>query len=295
MSTICRLFGRTRQGWYKRHAHLDSDVLQEAIVVKHVKELRTQMPGIGGRKLQHLLNPQLQGHGINLGRDKLFDILADNGLLINRRKRRTIATTNSDHPFKKYPNIIRNLDIAEPCRVWVSDITYISLQEKYCYLSLITDAYSRKIMGYCLLQTLKKEGPLNALEMALSQMSSKGAGLIHHSDRGIQYCCHDYIEKLNKAQIAISMTEKGDPYENAIAERVNGILKTEFHLGKIFDSFEQASQAVNKAIAVYNQQRPHASIDYLTPDLAHQRKGRIKARWKSRKERIKERVNIDVD
>lgn len=290
MSFVCGLFGKTRQGWYKQQAHLDSAVLMEAIVIRHIRELRSQMPRIGARKLLYLLTPILEGHNISIGRDKLFDIMASNGLLVRRRKRRKVLTTNSNHPFKRYPNLVKGMDIIRSGQVWVSDITYISLKESYCYLSLVTDAYSRRIMGYCLWPSLKKEGPLNAIEMAISGWN-KAEGLIHHSDRGLQYCCSDYIGRLNREHVTISMTEKGDPYENALAERVNGILKTEFNLGGQFDSFGQASTAVAYAVNVYNNLRPHASINYMTPQQAHLKQGQIPARWKSRKQRVKEHLN----
>jgi putative transposase len=294
MSFVCGLFGKTRQGWYKQQASLTSDVLRDAIILRHVQEQRRLMPRVGARKLHYMLAPQLEGHGINLGRDKLFNILADYGLLVRRRKRRKVLTTNSDHPFKKYPNLIKGMEIKNPGQLWVSDITYIKLKEKYCYLSLVTDAYSRRIMGYCLWPSLKKEGPLRALDMAISGRDSNRQ-LIHHSDRGLQYCCADYIGRLNKEQIAISMTEKGDPYENALAERMNGILKTEFGLDRKFDNFGQASAAVAYAIHVYNTFRPHASINYLTPQQAHQQQGLLPARWKSRKQRVREWANVELN
>ena len=294
MSYVCRLFGKTRQGWYKQQAHLDSAVLVEAIVIRHIRELRSQMPRLGARKLLHMLTPLLEGHNIGIGRDKLFDIMAGNGLLVRRRKRRKVLTTNSNHPFKRYPNLVKGMEITRPGQVWVSDITYIRLKEKYCYLSLVTDAYSRQIMGYCLWPSLKKEGPLNAVEMAISRWN-KATGLIHHSDRGLQYCCSDYINRLSREHVAISMTEKGDPYENALAERVNGILKAEFGLGERFDNAYQASAAVAQAVNTYNNLRPHASINYLTPRQAHNQQGQIPARWKSRKQRIKECLYIELN
>ena len=241
------------------------------------------MPRIGTRKLHYMLTDTLQQHGISIGRDKLFDLLAEYGLLIRRRKRRKAVTTDSNHPFYKFPNLVRELQVLRPNHLWVSDITYISLRDRFCYLSLVTDAYSRKIIGYCLYPTLKKEGPLKAIAMALQTVTGKlQQPLIHHSDRGLQYCCTDYTTLLEHKGITISMTEKGDPYENAIAERVNGILKAEFDLYRIFDNYQQAMDAVQQAILIYNQQRPHASCNYLTPQQAHQQNGSLTAKWKRR-------------
>lgn len=287
MSYVCRLFGKTRQGWYKQQRSIDNEFLRDAVIIRHVRELRNQMPRIGTRKLHFMLASQLNAHHINIGRDKLFDILGDYGLLVRRRKRRKAITTNSDHPFKKYPNLIKGMIPTGSGQLWVSDITYIRLKEKFGYLSLVTDAYSRKIMGYCLWPTLKKEGPLLALEKAIAARGTPDR-LIHHSDRGLQYCCSSYISNLNKQQIAISMTEKGDPYENAIAERVNGILKTEFGLDRKFDNFQQAWAAVVYAIHTYNSIRPHASINYMTPDQAQFEQGTLQSRWTSKRQIIKQ-------
>jgi putative transposase len=250
-------------------------------VLKNVHQIRQQMPRIGTRKLQYLLTDTLQRHGISIGRNKLFDLLADHGMLVRRRKRKRISTTNSNHPFRKYPNLVRELQVQRPGHLWVSDITYISLADSFCYLSLVTDAYSRKIVGYCLHPTLKKEGPLQALKMAVADKVYRQP-LIHHSDRGLQYCCGEYITLLERSAISISMTEKGDPYENAIAERVNGILKSEFALDTDFESFNAAKEAVDKAITTYNDYRPHSSCNYLTPSQAHLRQGVLPARWKKR-------------
>lgn len=242
------------------------------------------MPRIGTRKLHYLLGAALQKHNISIGRNKLFDLLAEYGLLVRRRKRRKAITTDSNHPFYKYPNLVRELQVLRPNHLWVSDITYISLKERFCYLSLITDAYSRKIVGYRVHPTLKKEGPLMALEMAMQSLPviPQSHTLIHHSDRGLQYCCAEYTGILEKKGINISMTEKGDPYENAIAERVNGILKDEFGLYSEFDDYQQASHAVEVAVRTYNQLRPHSSCNYLTPEQAHKQQGVLKAKWKRR-------------
>jgi putative transposase len=228
------------------------------------------MPRIGTRKLKFLLDQLLCKHGITIGRDSLFELLAEYGLLVRRRKRRTIATTNSDHPFRKYPNLIRDLIPGKPEELWVSDITYIQLTNGFCYLSLVSDAWSRKIVGYCLYPNLKKEGPLTTLRMALSGRERKeGKSLIHHSDRGLQYCCTEYTDLLTQSAITISTTENGDPYENAIAERINGILKSEFCLDKPFKSYQQAHASVTTAVEAYNTKRPHTSLRYNTPQQAY--------------------------
>lgn len=233
--------------------------------------------------MHFLLTDTFEKHGIKIGRDKFFDLLAEYGLQVRRRKRRRVATTDSDHPYRKYPNLVKELQVIRPEHLWVSDITYISLSEGFCYLSLVTDAYSRKIVGYCLYPTLKAEGPVNALQMALTGLPDELTGtLIHHSDRGVQYCCGDYIALLESKEMVISMTERGDPYENALAERVNGILKDEFALDKSFDSYALALQSVDNAVAAYNKIRPHASCDYLTPEMAHKQHGALPMRWKKK-------------
>lgn len=258
--------------------------MKNAIIIKSVLEIRKNMPRIGTRKLQSLLTETLLLHDIDIGRDSLFDLLSDYSMLVRKRKRKKIYTTDSNHPFRKYPNIIKELPIIAPNQVWVSDITYIALLNNFCYLSLITDAYSRKIVGFCLYPTLEKEGPLNALEMALLSWENPIKDtLIHHSDRGLQYCSNAYTTKLVNSTASISMTEKGDPYENAIAERVNGILKSEFLLNRTFRNLEEASEVVNQSISIYNSQRPHGSCDYLTPDQAHLKKGLLVSRWKPKK------------
>ena len=260
--------------------------MKSAIVVDLVLKMRLNQQRVGTRKLLEMLSGPLKQHGIKIGRDKLFDLLASHQLLIRKRKRKRPATTDSNHPFRKYPNLIKDLSVSCANQLWVSDITYIPLSgSRFCYLSLITDVYSRKIVGHCLYPTLKKEGPLQALRMALStREGSVFYKTVHHSDRGIQYCSHDYIKELVAAEVSISMTENGDPSENAIAERVNGILKTEFLLDKQFSSYQQALTAVEGAIRTYNQDRLHASRNYLTPDQVYrQATGEIPARWKSRK------------
>ena len=244
------------------------------------------MPRIGTRKLYYMLTETLQKHKIKIGRDKLFDLLEEYGMLVRRRKRKKVSTTDSNHPFRKYPNLIRELQPVRPNQLWVSDITYIRLIDEFCYLSLVTDAYSRRIVGYCLYPTLQKEGPVSALKMALSSLPATTTdSLIHHSDRGRQYCCDAYTNVLTERKVIISMTEKGDPYENALAERVNRTMKEEFLLDKGFDSFELASAAVSNAVNIYNTQRPHDSCNHLTPNEAHKQQGLLPMRWKKRKKK----------
>ena len=264
----------------------EDDTIRDTVVLKRVKEIREQMPRIGTRKLYHMLTETLKEHKIKIGRDKLFDLLEEYAMLVRRRKRKKVSTTDSNHPFRKYPNLVRELQAIRPNQLWVSDITYIRLIDEFCYLSLVTDAYSRKIVGYCLYPTLQKEGPVAALKMGLSSLPATTTdSLIHHSDRGRQYCCDAYVNVLMERKVIISMTEKGDPYENALAERVNRTMKDEFLLDKGFDSFELASAAVNKAVNTYNTLRPHDSCNRLTPDAAHQQQGPLPMKWKKRKKK----------
>ena len=221
---LCRLFGKTRHAFYDREWRDEKQFIEHAIVLKLVGEIRQDMPRLGTDKLYLLLKKPLEDHKIKLGRDGLHELLFQHGLTVRRKRRRAI-TTDSNHPFRKYPNLIRNLLITAPDQLWVCDITYITLQSGFSYLSLITDGYSRKIIGYCLSKSLSNEGCITALNMAIASRSSDIIQLIHHSDRGLQYCSQQYIELLIQSNILISMTEKGDPYENAVAERVNGILK----------------------------------------------------------------------
>jgi len=275
---LCGLFGKTRQAWYEETWDDSETITQNAIVLDLVAVFRRHMPRIGTRKLFHLIQQPLADHGIKMGRDKLFSLLSSYGLLLKKRKRYT-KTTYSRHWMRKYPNLITFVKVTEANQVWVSDITYVRVGTRFSYLSIITDAYSRKIIGYCLSKTLSAEGCLEALQMALRSRDT-GGKLIHHSDRGHQYCCKEYVGLLQQNGISISMTENGDPYENAIAERVNGILKTEFSMDMTYKSHFQAFKAIEQIISVYNELRPHASCDYLTPSKAHVQTGELPKRWK---------------
>lgn len=267
VAQVCQTYGVSRQAYYKRQKATAARLLEEQMIVDRVLAIRKRQPMIGGRKLHKILNPQLREMGIYIGRDCLFDILRRHKLLIYPRKK-YVRTTYSYHRFKTYKNLIKNLEIKRVNQVYVSDITYITLVEDFCYLALITDAYSRKIVGYDLSQSLSIDGSLRAVKMALKNVEHPER-LIHHSDRGIQYCSHAYVDMLTNKEVKISMTEENHVYENAIAERVNGILKTEFLLGEKLASFEVAKELVKESIKIYNEERPHMSIDYLTPQLKH--------------------------
>lgn len=280
LGALCRLFGVTRQAYYEAEKLDQKNSIADMVVLTMVKEWRSSMPLIGGRKLIFKLSPQLEEHGIKMGRDQLFDLLRFHGLLV-RRRRRTVRTTDSHHWLKKYPNLIQDMILTAPEQLWVSDITYIRTLEGFSYLSLITDAYSRKIVGQCLYPTLEAEGCIEALQMALAgRRNDSPFVLVHHSDRGIQYCSSDYIELLTQANIAISMTQSGSPYENALAERINGIIKGEFFPKRIYQNHKEAKKTLSKIIWTYNEERPHASLDYLTPSQADKENGEIRKRWK---------------
>ena len=227
------------------------------------------MPRIGGKKLYYLIKPNITKLGIKCGRDKFFRILRHERLLVKKRKN-YIVTTQSYHRFSKHPNRIMGVDIYQPEQVWVSDITYIKTVQGFMYLSLVTDAYSKQIMGYELSDNMKTESTKKALEMAIKNRKHPNRPLIHHSDRGFQYCNPDYTDVLDNYNIDISMTTKYDPYENAVAERENGILKNEFILDKELYSKVEAKRIINQTISIYNYERPHLSCDYLTPAQAHE-------------------------
>jgi len=277
---FCRLLGFSRQAYYQYQNLLGKRKLEEDLVIGQVLYHRLLQPRIGGGKLHEMLEPFMEDHGIKLGRDLLFDLLRENDLLIRKRKRKQPFTTDSNHWMKKYPDLIRNIRLSRADELWVSDITYIHLSKKeFAYLSLVTDAYSRKIVGYCMCNDLSARGPVNALEMALKGRTSHEP-LIHHSDRGSQYCSDSYVSLLKGCAISISMTQSGNPRDNAIAERVNGILKQEL-LEDVYSNIKRAQQAAVIAIDTYNRLRPHSSIDMMTPEKAHTQTGQIKRRWKS--------------
>lgn len=273
------MLGYSRQGLYKAQRVHQQQCFEEELLVQQVNKLRIHQPRIGGRRLHYMLQPFMQQHQFSIGRDAFFEVLLNNGLLVRKRRRTKPTTTNSFHRYKKYKNLIKELIPVGSNQLWLSDITYITLQKGFAYLSLITDAYSRKIVGFYLSKTLEAIGSIKALKMAL-QHNNNISNLIHHSDRGVQYCCNDYVRILKKRKIKISMTENGDPLENAIAERVNGILKDEL-LEEVYKDFASAQQGVAQAISVYNHLRPHSSISYKTPVELHNNNQPVQRKWKS--------------
>jgi transposase InsO family protein len=273
--------GFSRQAYYQYWQRHQEQISHQAQVVELVKTLRKEHPKLGTRKLHELLKEDLLEKGIKVGRDNMFEILAANGLLI-RRRRHSVLTTFSRHRFRKYPNLIKELVVERPNQLWVADITYWPTHYGCLYISLVTDAYSKRIMGYGVADTLRAVHCKTALQMALEQFDERGGKhLIHHSDRGIQYCSAEYITLLESYQVHISMTGNGDPLENAIAERINGIIKNEYLVHQQVTSLAQAQEALQQAVFLYNYKRPHLSCDLLVPDQAHRGEGKLKRRWKN--------------
>ena len=263
----CQYFGLHRDAYYKYKRRHRQKLEVEQQVIELVKNERIEQPRVGTRKLLATLHITFNHLGLKVGRDELFRILRKYDLLV-RRKKSSFKTTDSYHRFYKYRNLIKDMIPTRPNQIWVSDITYIKTYMGFCYLALITDVYSRKIVGYDISNTLELSGCLRALKMAIANTQPK-AGLIHHSDRGIQYCSNQYVKALKKKNIKISMTEENHCYENAIAERVNGILKDEFYLDQSFENLTHAKKATKSAVNIYNNKRLHLSLDYKTPQNAY--------------------------
>jgi len=275
---LCLLSGHSRQAYYKQRSQAEKEPLQEELIVQQVLKHRALQPQIGGRKLYFLIKGFLVSRGIKMGMAAFFKLLGKYELL-NKRRRYKVCTTNSNHWMKKHPNLIKDKLPTASDQLWVSDITYMELQHKDAFLSLVTDAYSRKIVGFHLSNSLAAEGTVKALKMAIGERREI-PGLIHHSDRGGQYCCNDYVRELTRRKISISMTQSGDPRDNAIAERVNGILKMEL-LEPVYQDLKTAREAVEQAVNIYNYLRPHSSISMLAPALVHGRDLPVKRRWKN--------------
>jgi len=268
LETICALFGKSRQGWYQLAGKKGKKQLERAMVLEQVRLIKSELPGTGGIKMHLMLQQFMFSHQISFGRDALFALLKQNGLLVKPRKLYA-RTTNSFHHFKKWPDLVQRRSAVMAEEIWVSDITYLRTKKGFVYLSLVTDAWSRKIVGHNLSRNLKAEGCVKAFQMAARTKIYPNRPLIHHSDRGIQYCCDDYVQLLNGQRVSISMTQSGSPYDNAIAERVNGILKQEFDLYRSFTTYQEAKETVERAIQSYNNRRLHFSCELKTPQSRH--------------------------
>lgn len=267
VSVLCAKAGMSRQNFYKSREARQRKKVNEELIRTLVKAERCVQPRIGGLKLHALLRLELEAAGVSIGRDRFFEVLRNQDLLLEPLPKAP-RTTNSRHNLPVFSNLIKDMEVTGPNQVWVSDITYIRTREAFVYLSLITDMHSRKIVGYHLARTLEACDTLKALDMALSQLP-EGAFPIHHSDRGSQYCSHEYVKRLQAHGLSISMTEENHCAENALAERMNGILKQEYYLKEVFRSEQQARKAVDEAVRLYNTRRPHRSLKFRTPEQVH--------------------------
>lgn len=258
----------SRQNYYKQRRARDSRQVDEDLVVALVDRERRLQPRLGGRKLHGLLSGELAEAGVNIGRDRFFELLKRRGLLVEPLPPRTVRTTDSRHNLPLFRNLIRDLEPTAPNQIWVSDITYIRTDEGFEYLTLIMDLHSRKIVGHQCGENSDAEANIVALSRAIADLPADRYP-IHHSDRGCQYCCHDYVESLTNRGLPISMTEENHCYENAHAERLNGILKQEYGLGGHFGSRLHARRAADQAVWIYNHRRPHGSLGDRMPADVH--------------------------
>lgn len=264
---LCKGVGMSRQNFYKARSVRQRKRVDDGLVKKLVEAKRAVQPRLGGLKLHSMLKNELSSAGVHLGRDRFFDVLRNQALLLEPLPKAP-KTTNSRHSLPVFSNLTKGLELTGPNQVWVSDITYVRTQEDFAYLSLITDKFSRKVVGYHVGLTLEAQDTLKALRMALKDLP-EGISPIHHSDRGCQYCSHEYVEVLKDHGLQVSMTEEDHCAENAMAERVNGILKQEYFLNHTFASFKQVEKAVDEAVWLYNSHRPHRSLALQTPQSIH--------------------------
>ncbi|MBE6268685.1 MAG: IS3 family transposase [Bacteroidales bacterium] len=282
LSTLCGLFGYSRQSYYKRDVNDFAEDAIEPLIVEKAQDYRRNNPGLGCAKLYLIIKDMFEETGCMPGRDAFIELLRKNGLMVQIKRRKRYRTTDSNHNYRKYPNLIEGVIPHRPNEIWVADITYVETDEGVCYLSLITDAYSHKIVGWAVGPTLETAYPLEALYMALSTLQGEEAEhLIHHSDRGCQYCSMAYVNELKKRGISISMTQSGDPLENAVAERANGILKTEWLYKMKIETRQECSSVLKRIIGFYNNERPHMSIGMQTPEVAHTQTGEQRRCWKN--------------
>jgi len=283
LAKLCGWFGLTRQAYYQNSWKASDVSIEEGLVLNEVSKIRNRHSRMGTRKLYDKLQIFLNEHQIKMGRDALFNLLSANYMLVRKRKRR-IHTTQSFHWLRKYPNLIRGFIPTSPNQLWVSDITYWKINSSHVYISFITDAFSHKIVGCHVAETLESVETIQALKMAISILN-KGKEdhieLIHHSDRGVQYCHHKYVKLLQDNGIKISMTENGDPLENAIAERVNGIMKDEYLEDYSVNNIKEAKEVLSFVIKLYNEERPHNSISNLIPNDVHKNNIKTEKLWKN--------------
>lgn len=281
LATLCGWFGITRQAYYQSNRNAIDTSIEEHLVLQEVIKIRKSHKNMGVRKLHLKLESFMLDHQIKMGRDALFNLLSTNKMLVRKRKRR-ITTTQSYHWLRKYPNLIRNFVPTGSNQLWVSDITYWKIKNNHVYISFITDAYSHKIVGYHVAETLASVETIKSLNMALSNLKINNEfQLIHHSDRGVQYCHQKYVKLLKNNNIIISMTEKGDPLENAIAERVNGIIKEEYLNDYKVNNINEAKKILKHVVTLYNEERPHNSINNFYPNEVHENNFKTEKLWKN--------------
>lgn len=298
MQALCGLFGKSKQAYYK---HDEQRTLQRSALrsfaVEYAKNIRREDPGMGIVKIWYMYQKEFRNEEDILGRDAFTDLLVESGMKV-RLKMRKPRTTDSTHGLPTFPNIIKDFIPTAPNQLWVSDITYIPVWRpdgnyRFCYLSLILDAYSKEIVGWSVGDTLRTEHPLSALKMALRRLEGKAHSLIHHSDRGCQYASLEYVKMLRDNNVRISMTETGDPKDNAQAERINNTMKNELLKGRVFHSLHEVIVAVSGATDFYNNRRPHMSINMMTPVQAASLSGELEKKWYSYRENtIKENLDI---
>lgn len=265
---VCRRAGMSSQNYYAQRKRRQKKTVDAGLVVHLVRQERQRQPRLGGRKLIKLVGQELRENQVKIGRDRFFDVLRKHNLLVEPKPAARPKTTHSRHSLPVFTNQVAGFTPTAPNQAWASDITYIRTDEGFMYAALITDMHSRKIVGSYLGDNLETEGCLRALDGALADLAAD-VYPIHHSDRGCQYCCHLYVERLQKAGLGISMTELAHCYENAMAERVNGILKQEYELDTVFRTKEQARKAFGEAVLQYNYRRPHLSLNYRFPAEVH--------------------------
>lgn len=270
MLRLCRLAGMSRQNFHQGRRRRSRREVDEGLVLELVRAERRQQPMLGARKLMVRIAPELAEAGVSIGRDRFFELLSRHDLLVPHSRRSGPRTTDSRHGFRVYDNLLKDLVLAGPHKAWVADITYIRTEQGFVYLALVMDAFSRRIVGWNVGATLEAIGCMAALEMAILQLPGKEHCPIHHSDRGSQYCCGDYIKLLAERKIAVSMTVENHCYENGKAERLNGILKQEYSLGATLRDLAEVERMTRQAVELYNESRPHAALGYRTPQSVHQ-------------------------